>query len=208
MSEENKETKGTDMKILSAVNISICCWLALSGYAYADPAPGGELPPPPGDLYALSELDSLDGNYSLVEFDGAVLSSVDIEQDRQGRFGNKAHVKQTGLFNRAKVDQRGGNNSAFLEQVGAKNYAKTTQIGNDNESAIIQHGAYNESTIMQNGNGNYAVHIQEGYGHKGEFNQIGDNNVAYLKEKNIHTQADYQINQIGDGMSVVILNGM
>ncbi|MFT5808322.1 MAG: minor curlin subunit [Moritella dasanensis] len=177
------------MARLSTVTISACCLLTLSGYTFA----GGLSPyEPPPELAALSELGPLSGNHTNIEFDGAYLSKVKVLQNRDGGLGNKAHVQQSGVRNKAKIVQDGSNNSAYIKQNGRFNIAKTIQSGEGHESAI-----------MQNGYRNVAVHIQGGNAqHKGTINQSGNNNLAFIKTTTNNSR-DISVNQTGRGRIII-----
>jgi len=179
------------MTRLSRVNnISACCLLTLSGYAFAGV---GSYEPPP-ELSALSEL-APSGNYSNIEFDGAYLSKVKVLQNRDGGLGNKAHVQLSGIKNKAKIVQEGSNNSAYIKQSGRSNIAKTIQLGDGHESAITQHGYRN-----------VAVHIQGGNAqHKGTISQSGYKNLAFIKDTT-NSSHDFSVNQTGHHMSIIINN--
>lgn len=179
--------KGTGMRKLSAVYISICYLITFPGYMYADSYQQAP------ELAALSELGVLNGNYADIVFDGASLSKVHISQSRNGGLGNKAHVKQTGIFNHANLKQEGGNNLAYIEQSHGFNYASTTQTGNGGH----------ESAIIQKGYGNVAMHIQSGSAqHKGQINQSGNGNLAYIKDT-ANSAHEFTVNQSGHGFIII-----
>lgn len=174
-------------RLLKVNNISAFCLFTLSSYVFA----GGNPYEPPPELAALSEL-APSGNYSNIEFDGAYLSKVKVLQNRDGGLGNKAHVQQSGVRNKAKIVQDGSNNSAYIKQNGRFNIAKTIQSGEGHESAI-----------MQNGYRNVAVHIQGGNAqHKGTINQSGNNNLAFIKTTTNNSR-DISVNQTGRGRIII-----
>ncbi|USD67149.1 hypothetical protein [Vibrio sp. SCSIO 43136] len=132
------------------------------------------------DVEALKSLaGELDsGNYSDVQLNGARYGSVIV---RQVGSGNAAQVSQTNtIANRAYIRQKGVENTAIVNQ-GSSNQASTNNL------------AYIE---------------QWGEGHTGYVSQEGNNNVAILKQCELHRtrcvgeangSSEWSISQTGDG---------
>jgi Curlin associated repeat len=110
--------------------------------------------------------------------------------------GNIAELIQNGDINSAVLTQTGNGNSHFINQTGNGNIFEASVIGDNNLSTIDQYG--NGNMINQNLLGNDMAFI---------LSQVGNSNEI-IQLENDQQSRQYQVFQQGNGMKLIIINGV
>ena len=110
--------------------------------------------------------------------------------------GNVAELIQNGNVNNAVLTQTGNGNTHLITQTGNRNMFEALVDGNNNSSTIDQFG--NNNMINQNLLGNDMAFILSQQGHNNEITQV----------ENDQNPRQYQIYQQGNGMKLIIMNGV
>jgi len=135
--------------------------------------------------------------------------------------GNTAIINQYGDYNSGLINQ-------FQQQYGlGGNYANILQDGNSNDAIIYQYGNDINTSLSQNGDDNYARVILEGNNIGADLTQNGNGNYidqnlsgssfdySVLQDGNNNQLIQYQdglystpfqINQVGNGITTIIID--
>ncbi|WP_161888250.1 hypothetical protein [Pontibacter russatus] len=114
---------------------------------------------------------------------------------KQQLTGNSSNVVQSGLYN-----------AAFLQQIGSGNVVNLMQEGNQNNYEGSIKGNNILSDIGQRGHGNSIVQDIAADNKQYVIYQQGNQNEVIQLEKGNGAQS-YKVEQIGNGMSIIIQNG-
>jgi hypothetical protein len=142
-------------------------------------------------------------------------SSIDVLNKfilRQTGDNNQASIQQiqsgtTFLSNTSMIVQDGFSNAVGLIQNGGGNATDIRQYGNNNSSDLNIEGDGVRSAIVQQGNNNQVNQSLKGDGLNYVVTQQGNNIQLTQVESETHTR-QYSVNQVGDGMRVIIVNGL
>lgn len=136
-----------------------------------------------------------DGNTSVINQYGYENTGLINQFQQDYGIGNYGNILQDGTYNTAILYEYGNNISANLNQTGDNNYAE-----------VVLTGTNINGNLTQDGFGNYIDQNLGGSDINYSVLQDGSNNQLIQYQTGLYSTS-FQINQVGDGITTVIIDG-